>query len=84
MSIAVAGAAGVDAAEGTEPRAAGMRLAGSYVNFYIGSRRIVAPLLDPRRDAAALRKLKSLFPTRALEPMVPTRPPTTTVGSSPA
>lgn len=59
-------AAGVDAAEGTQPRAAGMRLAGSYVNFYIGSRRIVAPLLDPKRDAAALRKLKSLFPTREI------------------
>jgi len=59
-------AAGVDVAEGTQPRAAGLRLAGSYVNFYIGSRRIVAPLLDARRDAGALRKLKSLFPTREI------------------
>jgi agmatine deiminase len=54
----------VDVAEGTQPREAGMRMAGSYVNFYIGSRRIVAPLLDPKRDAAALRKLKALFPSR--------------------
>ncbi len=43
-----------------------MRMAGSYVNFYLGSRRIVAPLLDAKRDAAALRKLKSLFPTREI------------------
>jgi agmatine deiminase len=56
--------AGVDSAEGTQPRAVGMRLAASYVNFYIGARRIVAPLLDPKRDAAALRRLRSLFPRR--------------------
>jgi len=57
-------AAGVDVAEGTQPREAGMRLAASYVNFYIGNRRIVAPLLDPKRDGAALRKLRALFPGR--------------------
>ena len=56
--------AGVDAAEGTQPRAAGARLAASYVNFYLGNRRVVVPLLDPKRDGAALRKLKSLFPRR--------------------
>jgi agmatine deiminase len=57
-------AAGVDAAEGTKPRAAGARLAGSYVNFYLGTRRVVVPLLDPQRDGAALRKLTALFPGR--------------------
>lgn len=57
-------AAGVDVAEGTQPREAGMRLAASYVNFYIGNKRIVAPLLDPKRDDAALRKLRALFPGR--------------------
>jgi len=57
-------AAGVDVAEGTRPREAGMRMAASYVNFYIGSKRIVAPLLDPKRDAAAMRKLRALFPGR--------------------
>ncbi len=57
-------AGGVDVAEGTQPREAGMRLAASYVNFYIGNRRIVAPLLDPKRDGAALRKLRALFPGR--------------------
>jgi agmatine deiminase len=57
-------AAGVDSAEGTRPRRAGDWLAGSYVNFYLGTRRIVVPLLDTRRDGQALRKLKSLFPGR--------------------
>jgi agmatine deiminase len=57
-------AAGVDAAEGTQPREAGHRLAASYVNFYLGTRRVVVPLLDARRDGAALRKLRSLFPGR--------------------
>jgi agmatine deiminase len=57
-------AEGVDTAGDSQPREAGGRLAGSYVNFYLGSRRVVVPLLDPRRDAAALRKLRSLFPGR--------------------
>jgi agmatine deiminase len=57
-------AQGVDAAEGSKPREAGARMAASYVNFYLGTRRIVVPLLDPRRDGAALRKLKALFPRR--------------------
>ena len=57
-------AAGVDAAAGSKPREAGARLAASYVNFYLGTRRVVVPLLDPRRDGAALRRLKSLFPRR--------------------
>jgi agmatine deiminase len=57
-------AAGVDAAEGTQPRTAGHRLAGSYVNFYIANGRIVMPRLDPKRDGDAARKLKELFPKR--------------------
>ena len=55
-------AAGVDSAEGTKRRQAGDWLAGSYVNFYLGTKRVVVPLLDRKRDGAALRKLKSLFP----------------------
>jgi agmatine deiminase len=57
-------AAGVDAAAGTRPREAGARLAASYVNFYIGTSRVIVPLLDSRRDAAALRTLRELFPRR--------------------
>jgi agmatine deiminase len=59
-------AEGVDASQGSQPREAGARLAASYVNFYLGNRRVVVPLLDPRRDGAALRKLKSLFPRREI------------------
>jgi agmatine deiminase len=57
-------AAGIDAAAGTKAREGGGRLAGSYVNFYIGTRRVIVPLLDSRRDGAALRKLQELFPKR--------------------
>jgi agmatine deiminase len=57
-------AEGIDSAEGSQPREAGSRLAGSYVNFYVGNSRVVVPLLDPKRDATALRKLKALFPKR--------------------
>ncbi len=64
LHMTKAEAEGIDAAEGSQPREAGSRLAGSYVNFYLGNRRVVVPLLDPKRDAAALRKLKALFPKR--------------------
>jgi agmatine deiminase len=59
-------AEGVDAAEGTQPREAGSRLAASYANFYLGTKRVVVPLLDERRDGAAQRKLKALFPGREI------------------
>jgi len=54
--------AGIDATDSSKARDAGGRLAASYVNFYIGTRRVVMPLLDPRRDRDALRKLGELFP----------------------
>jgi agmatine deiminase len=54
----------VDAEEGVQPRPAGERLAGSYVNFYIANSAIVMPLLDPRRDKQAARQLKKIFPER--------------------
>jgi agmatine deiminase len=57
-------ASGVDAAAGSKPREAGARLAASYVNFYLGAKRVVVPLLDPRRDRAALGRLAALFPGR--------------------
>ena len=43
---------------------AGHRLAGSYVNFYLANGAVIAPLLDPRTDAAALRVLRRVFPQR--------------------
>ena len=57
-------AAGIDASKEFMARRDGMRLAGSYVNFYLGNRRVVVPLLDARRDGAALRTIKALFPRR--------------------
>jgi len=57
-------AAGVDAIEGSRPRRAGDRLAGSYVNFFIANRCIVMPLLDPKRDRRARQVLAAAFPGR--------------------
>jgi agmatine deiminase len=59
-------AQGIVPREGTKPRAAGERLAGSYVNFYLAHGGVIVPLLDPRTDRAAVRQLKKLFPDRAL------------------
>jgi agmatine deiminase len=55
---------GVRPIQGTRPRPAGQRLAGSYVNFYIANRGIVVPLLDAKRDGPALAALERLFPRR--------------------
>jgi len=59
-------AAGIDVHAGTHPRRAGDRLAASYVNFYIANKRVVMPLYEKRRDAAAMRVLKRLFPSREI------------------
>jgi len=59
-------AAGIDPVEGTRARSAGLRLAGSYVNFYIANGGVVVPLLDARRDRAALTVLKRVFPEREI------------------
>jgi agmatine deiminase len=57
-------AQGVIAREGSKPRTAGERLAGSYVNFYMANGGIVMPLLDPRTDRAAIARLRRVFPDR--------------------
>ena len=41
-----------------------MRLAASYANFYIANGGIILPLLDSRTDAAAIAKLRRIFPER--------------------
>jgi agmatine deiminase len=64
LYMTAAEARGIERRSGTRPRKAGERLAGSYVNFYIANRAIVMPLLDPRWDGAAMRKLQRLFPRR--------------------
>lgn len=55
---------GVQMREAVRGRIAGMRLAASYVNFYIANGGIVMPLLDPRTDKAAAARLKRAFPGR--------------------
>jgi agmatine deiminase len=64
LTITAEEAAGVERRRGTLPRRAGDRLAGSYANFYIGSSRVVAPLLDQRSDGQALEILRGCFPER--------------------
>ena len=59
-------ARGVLTRDGAKARRAGVRLAGSYVNFYIANGGVVVPLLDPHTDGAALRKLRALFPGRRI------------------
>lgn len=66
LSLSEKEAVGVVSREGTIPRQAGERLAGSYVNFYIANGGIVMPLLDARTDRLAASKLKRLFPGRRL------------------
>jgi len=64
LKMTPAEAAGVQHRAGAKPRIAGERLAASYANFYIANRGIIVPLLDARTDAAAIAKLKRVFPER--------------------
>ena len=57
-------AAGVDPVDGTLPRRPGDRMAASYVNHYIGTSRVVFPLLDPRHDDEARAALARAYPER--------------------
>jgi agmatine deiminase len=61
LTMSAREAAGVVALEGTQPRAAGSRLAASYVNFYVANGGIVMPLLDARTDRRAAAQLKRVF-----------------------
>ncbi|HET7900130.1 MAG TPA: agmatine deiminase [Candidatus Nanopelagicales bacterium] len=55
---------GVDRVPGSQPRTAGERLAGSYVNSYIGNGIVVLPVFDDPNDAAAVAAYEELFPGR--------------------
>lgn len=53
--------------EGRKHRAAGERLAASYVNFYIANGGIVMPAFgEPGADAAAQQVLQEAFPDRTV------------------
>jgi len=64
LYMSAAEAAGIRHYPGTRRVRAGHRLAGSYVNFYLANGAVIAPLLDARTDAAALRMLRRIFPRR--------------------
>ncbi len=66
LFMTAAEAAGIDQRDGTRVRRAGDRLPASYINFYIANGCVVMPLYDKRRDAAAMRSLKKLFPKRRI------------------
>lgn len=49
--------------------AGGRRLPASYANFYIGNEVVLAPVFGCRQDAAALKTLELLFPSRRIAPI---------------
>jgi agmatine deiminase len=66
ITITAEEAAGVDRGTGSQPRVAGERLAGSYVNSYIGNGIVVLPVFDDPHDAAAVGTYRRLFPGRRI------------------
>ena len=66
LRITAEESAGVAARAGTLPRPEGERMAGSYVNFFIASSRVVYPLLDERTDERAAAVIAECFPDRDL------------------
>jgi agmatine deiminase len=69
LTIAAHEAAGVDVVQGTQPRTAGERMAGSYVNAYIGNDVVVVPVFDDPHDEPALATYTALFPGRRVLPV---------------
>ena len=57
---------GVDQVPGVQPRVAGERLAGSYVNSYYANGIVVLPVFDDPHDEAALKTYEQLFPERRI------------------
>lgn len=57
-------AIGVDQDENSHGRSEGERMAGSYINFYIGNSVVVFPRLDAVQDDAVAKMLAEQFPGR--------------------
>ena len=53
----------VDFSQKSQPRDPAIRLAGSYVNFLITNKAIIAPYFDDPSDNEARQRLKTIFPT---------------------
>jgi agmatine deiminase len=64
LSITTEEASGIDLVPGAQQRLAGERLAGSYVNSYIGDGMVVVPVFDEPHDDTAVATYESLFPGR--------------------
>jgi agmatine deiminase len=64
IAITAEEAAGVDSVEGTLPREEGDRLAGSYVNSYLGNDIVVLPVFDDPHDEAAVAAYTRMFAPR--------------------
>jgi len=64
ITITAEEAAGVDRIPGVQPRVEGERLAGSYVNSYLGNDIVVLPVFDDVHDEDAVMTYKQLFPDR--------------------
>jgi agmatine deiminase len=62
-------AEGVIPVEGTRPRRAGDRMAGSYVNFYFADGGLILPVFGDPRDEEAVALLSSLCPDREVVPV---------------
>jgi agmatine deiminase len=69
LTISAEEAEGIDVVEGTQPRPPGARLAGSYVNCYIGNDAVVVPVFDDPHDEPALATYAELFPGRVVVPV---------------
>jgi agmatine deiminase len=61
--------ADLDVVEGSRPRLPGERLAGSYVNCFLGNEVVVVPTFDDRHDRAALEAYAELLPGRKVVPV---------------
>ncbi len=66
LELSAAEARGILCSDNAHRREAGLRLAASYVNFYIANRGIVMPLLDKKTDRLAAARLKRAFPGRQI------------------
>jgi agmatine deiminase len=64
LTLTAEEAGGILESESSHRREPGMRLAASYVNFYIANKGIVMPLLDPKTDRLAASRIKRAFPGR--------------------
>jgi agmatine deiminase len=69
LTIAPHEAAGIDVVRGTQRRPPGERMAGSYVNAYIGNEVVIVPVFDDPHDEPALATYAALFPGREIVPV---------------